>query len=564
VLELAAELEQRLAPSRDRLETRVASALEDLADELGVPSSPTVGVRAAASERVVRILVDGRISPYPLSLSRRTWLSVAPPAIAGLAFAEMRDPAGWLRTLAADPESVDPLIDHLAALTRETVALHPSRLLPAMAAQGCLDPSGDAGVSGDEAIALLHPLLELGCSLRDREALRDLILSCRSAGMATEDIVEVAFARRRSAELEVLVHPDFIGGAARADTVPIEDRALPHDLQLFGRALRRYLNDLGVSRSIVVTRRDSLDQDQVCVRINDRTGPAIPLARHGEVVVQESPPTLQNLGFEGRPLLDAASGHRIVAFPDAEEPRLREAGLTPLTAGGFMAVTVAREVAPLAYRLLDVHDVERDLAALMATHEPLVGTALMRFSTARITRICRGLLCEQVSSRDLWAILNSLLRFAAVGLPRQGCRLIDDRVPVPEPDLPLDAMPDEALVSFVRLNMSQRLAYDAGLRGEELARATLPVVDTHDDVETVLRRQGADGDGHAKDAIRYAVNLVLADSGAPADAIILVPAAIRVTMREVLADEFPTVRVLATNEVPPHTRIETHARIALT
>ena len=188
---------------------------------------------------------------------------------------------------------------------------------------------------------------------------------------------------------------------------------------------------------------------------------------------------------------------------------------------------------------------------------------LLRVGRARLTRVLRRLLEEQVSCRDLWTILNALLRYDAVPLPPPGFRVFDPRVAAVSPHLRLRDAPVDDIVAFVRKQMPERLAYDSGLRGEQLSDSTLPVLRTDTALESQLHGRPP-GEQHAADEVlRWRRGPRLGASGTPSDPVILTAPGSRAALRGVLADEFPTVRVLSTDEVPPGTSIDTRQVIAL-
>jgi hypothetical protein len=501
---------------------RVTEEVSALADRLGLPR-PVVSISCSAdAPRAVWIRADGVPIPPSLALLRRTWFDVSPsPDLRDLPLRHhgttADEPETWLLRLATDPSRADVVQTYVARLVAATLALHPSPLLTESYANVYtgFDPrAADAAVG---AHAVLAQLLELGCSLKDDETIARFLHHGLAAGWGTEAITEELFLRLRSAELEILVHPSTLGGWNTPRVVSIDHEDLPADIHRFGQAMRRFLRDLGISRPVVITPDQALPDDVVHARINDRTGPPIPLARPGEVVVQASPRALAREGFRGRALVDSSSGHRVLALPEAEAPRLRARGNVPLSAGAFMVVAVTREVTVLADRLLDIDDVERDISRLERSHRPLVRAALSRFSEHRITQVCRGLLREQVSGRDLWTVLNLMLRYHSVDLPPPGHDVVGNAVPTEKGADGLDDVPISSLIAFVRRHTRERVAYDAGLRGAPLGASELPLCDIDEGVELLLRQRLEDGavDARADEALRFAVGARAAGDRCP-------------------------------------------------
>jgi len=569
---LSGVVAETLAARVEDVQARAEADLEQLAERLGLPR-PRARVELVDGARAIALRIDGSSVASSLALMRRTWFEIVPTGpladrpLADIPADALNDQDAWLQRHAAavaeDPRGVLVLTAYVARLACETLALHPAWLLDEAAAAAIVAADGAPAVPAEYARTVLGAVLNLGVALRDREAIGRLVRGCAATGLDAGATIEEVFARAHAQRLEVLTHPELVGGDI-GEPIPIEDERLPDDLRIFGRAMHQHLRELGVSRPVVLSPQHDLPRDMVRVRLNDRVGPPIRLAHPDELVVQASPVVLHRDGFDGRPLVDAASGHRVLAVAADQEPRLRAKGYIPISPGAFMAVAAAREITPLADRLLDIEEVERDLADLERSHRPLVRAAVRMYSVARIAQVCRGLLREQVSARDLWTILNLLLRYEAVGLPDPGEQLFDGRIPVASPSPAYEASID-ALVGFVRMNMPERVVYDAGLRGASLAGSELPVLEVAADVEAALRRRldGIDTEASEDDALRLAVGAALAEADARADAAIVVSQPVRPVLRDIVEPEFPTVRVLATNEIPAATTVKFCGAISL-
>jgi flagellar biosynthesis component FlhA len=111
--------------------------------------------------------------------------------------------------------------------------------------------------------------------------------------------------------------------------------------------------------------------------------------------------------------------------------------------------------------------------------------------------------------------------------------------------------------------MKGPLLWDGGLAVGDPHTVDAYAIDSY--LEAALRRRIPE-DGwteHAADEVRRSVSHALGLAGAPADAVLLVPAAVRVAMHDVLAVELPTVRVLARTELPPGTSVTIHEVVGL-
>jgi hypothetical protein len=555
------ELDAELAVDASTLREAVCAELAALANDLGLPGEPDVKIAAGGGRRAVRVLVGERVRPTSLALLRRTWLDVAPPELRGLPVEDESPDAtadGWLRRFAAGPGAERGLVleRYIARLAAETLALNPAPLVTDAVTERYLMLAGVAQLPVTESRIALGTLVRLGVSLRDRESVGATLAECHEVLGGIENVVEELFARMAGQTLEIHAHPSAPGVAEGSS--PLEATA-----DVFAAAVRRHLHELGVTRDILVRPDDTLPEDHIRLRVNDRLGPPIPMPHPDEVVAQVSPLSLARHGIVGRALVDAASGHRLVAVPRTLETALRQARVQPLTPAEFMVVAAGREIATLAGRMLDINDVERDLADLELTDPKLVVAVLTRLGRARLTRVLRRLLEEQVSCRDLWTILNALLRYDSVPQPAPGIRVFDPRIAVARPGRDIQEASIDEVVAFVRRQMPERLAYDSGLRGEQLSASTLPVLRTDAGVDAWLHGRPAGEHDVGDDDFRWQAGRALGVAGTPADPVILTAPGSRAALRAVLADEFPTVHVLSTDEVPPGTAVDTRRVISL-
>ena len=575
-IELATELEQCIAAGGGDLESSVLRELAPLAERLGVPAPVRVERPPARSSRAVRLAVDGQILAFSLAILRRAWLACAPDELHDLPLTDPESATGipdnWLRLYASEDfrdarqHPAATIATYVARLVSDALALHPAALVTNDWAASYLDPP-DGTFTSEESARTLRSLLELGLSLRDREQIRKLAISCRAAGAEVDALVEEVFARLAPRTIEVLIASEWLNQVPAdgyAETsVHLSDDEQPAGLRSIASAVEQRMAELGVTRTVRLSAADELEPGQIRVRVNDRVGQPIPVARPDEVAVQVPPSSLSAYGSAARLLVDAASGHQLVALPAADAAVVEQDGFAPLSPEAFLVVAIVREVTPLANRLVDIEDVDCDLADVELSHPDLVHSALRRHSRARITQVFRGLLAEQVSIRDVWMILNALVRFESIPLPPPGMRLFDNRVAVANPELSASEAPVSDLVAFVRLQMKGPLTWDSGQPGGERHQLDAYTIDAQ--LEAALRRRmdqrhwTCDDD----DELRRSVGRALGLAGSPADAVLLVPAGVRVALHEALAGEFPSLRVIARTEVPPETSVKVHHVLGL-
>jgi hypothetical protein len=374
-------LEPLPATVQDDVAEVAGMALEAMIGRLGIPAAPALTVRPVPSARAIRMRVEGATRAYPLSLFRRAWLATAPaeqrdiplnaPALSGDAY-----PDRWLFDFAAGGggEVASVVSSFVARVVEETLALHPECLV----AEADVAPSADS----DEVVTaeIVSGLLDLGVAVPPVDQLSSLLRAAIAGGCSSAMAAEEAFVRLAHRAVDVRLNPEYLAelGALVGDgPVAIDDESLPHDLSAAGSVVHRRLLELGIARPIHLASDDSLRFDELQIRVNDHLGLPLPLPQPNETVLHASPWSVKERGLEGRALVDAASGHRLTAV--GEQPHELEGfGVTATPAVAFVAVAVAREVAPLAYRLLDVDDVEHHLAELEEGFPALVGVAVQR------------------------------------------------------------------------------------------------------------------------------------------------------------------------------------------
>jgi hypothetical protein len=574
-IELAGALERCAHAGRADFGALAEAQLSALAKQLGVPSPSGVSIAPGRSPRVVRFVVQEEIVPWSLATLRRTWLVTAPPELRDLPFIHPRSAGGnldqWLPALAEAPpvqgvDTAELIATYLSRLLIETLAVHPAALLGPAGAASYLDPAGE-WFTPEEARLLLVELLELGVSLRAGDQILSLATACRAAGASLEDTVEEIFSCLCERMITVEVSDEWLAkaGTERTEAMTLRrgEGGTRADLRSTGKAIEQRLRALGVTRGVRFSRAEDLGPGEVRIASAVRPGLPIPVARPGEIAVQDPPWELGVDGATARILIDTASGHQLVALPAEEAGAIRAKGRLPLAAEAFLAVAIVRELTAFADRLIDITDVERDLADTEATHPDLVHSVLRRHSSARLTRLYRGLLAEQVPTRDVWAVLNALLRYEAVPIPEPGLALFDHRVPVADPQLPASRAPIADLVSSVRLQLKGPLVWDGALRGGDPRVLQGYAVDER--LEAALhRRIGADGwTAEDDDAVRRSVGRALALAVSTADALLVVPAPVRPALHDSLAGEFRSLRVLARSEIPPEVPVKILEVIAL-
>jgi flagellar biosynthesis component FlhA len=551
------------ATGRRAVEAQLRQRLESKLAWFGVPGELEAELVARDRPRAMGVLVDGRPEPYPPSFLQRLWLRLAPRDLRAAADeATASDPCGfpdrWIPALAeqtrGDEErgGRDALVELALELAVEAVSLRPSSLLTPAAAAEFL---GDGAAGPSAAVDILGGLLDLGVTLRDREAVRTIVSACLAAGRSDADTLEEAFSRLRAQRIEVHVDRrrlaelgDGLGSAE--DGVSLDD---PRVDDVFAQALaavrEHRLQALGVRLPIVFIRSSDVDPFEIRIKLNDRTGPPIPIPGSDEIGVSAPPAVLRQAGIAARPLIDPVTGHELSAVEASAADAVQGAGFVPVPHTAYIAACFARGVTPLAYRLVSIDEVEADLAALEHAFPSLVHSVLARYGLGATTRLVRNLVREQVSVRDLWRILNAMLGHgvAATEAPPQ------ERLPAGE---------ERALLAHVRAELRDRVSHDSGAL-PEVGPHGMAVYETDQGFEALLGRlPDAPLDDGDVTAIRDSVWRALG-ADPPSEPVLLTAAAVRERLRQAIERELPSARVLARSEIPPGARVERLAAIAV-
>jgi hypothetical protein len=527
----------------------VAERITQVMRDYGIPGRARVTILRAEGARAVSVFVDGRAAPYPPSFLRRLWFGLAPAALQPMAFdggAEQRYPDGWLVACAESetPGVHDVLRELVPRLVEEVVSLRPSLLLT---------PAALGAAEGDSLVIVGRALVDRGVTLPELDDLAELIREHDAAGRTPEDTLEDIYARLRSPRVELHLHGDVLAplaGSRDVDRIETDDPSLDPDMAAAMAAIRAYhLVDLGVRLPVVLVRSDSVEPDELRVKLNDRLGPPVPIPRPDEVGVSARMSDLAAHGIPARPLVDAVTGHEFAAVPADAAATVQALGLTPARPGAYVAAAFGRSVSPLAHRLLSVEEVEQDLAECEQTFPSLVHGVLSRYRLTEVTHVYRALLLEQVSIRDSWHVLNAMLCYASLRA-MDASDLPPEMLSRPAVDGYTGPSADGRMVAFVRREMGDRVAYDSGAL-DTVGPGAMTVYVTDGDFETRLAKlAGAPGQDEELISIRDHVWRALGDEPPP-QPVFVTGTRVRRALRDVLGFELPGARVLSRAELPP-------------
>jgi FHIPEP family len=566
---------ERLAspPVAARLQDAVAGELATVLAAVGLPGTPTVGVRRSASARAVRIRVHGVLLPFPPELLERVWRAAGGtvPDAAERDVHRTGYPDGWLRRDAAwrrsdDHAPVDPAVA-VAALVRHAITRRPSCLLdPGTELPGMEVPTvvrGSAGGASPEFAGLYRmvaaALLDLGVRVPGLDR-----IASRLRQRPADELVEELFEQTRSHRVELHASADLVcaiaGCQPRTDELWLTDREVDRGTRdRFADVARELFARRGLRLPpLVFVPSVKLPSGTVAVRVNEHVGIPVGLPRRKED------------GPNGRRAPSDGPGLRSMARRLGQQGPNRvfggrvRAGTREAVSDHEAAVAAALsaldwEVEWAADRLVGLTDVEYMLARLEAQLPVLVHEALARLSFPVLTRTVRLLVRERASVRELSSILEGLLCYRWVAFDRGDRLVFDNRVVLPEgvpasvaetlpfllegarrplasaPRDPSPALDESAAVLVLDRELEQRLERLAVASSGGMARP-----ESSDEREELSAEQAE----RFRDAVWAA--------GGGRAPIVVTTAGARWTAHALLSPELPAATVLSRDELGPN------------
>jgi hypothetical protein len=549
------------------LERRLESELEAFLERIGLAGQINVEVsEGRSSSRLVRIYVHERPHLYAPRLLRRAWLAIAPPESRDLPDTERRDvrpgfTAAWLGEYLnpAGPGANEP---HLGLV---------SMFLQRLVVQAILDrPSCLLGTAQLEeyrkALAwsprgletLLRTLLDLGVSVDDRELVTGLLREGEKLRRPLEDTIEAAFTELRPQKIEILVHPatlaELVGQEALHGEVSVyDDRIEPGRKALFQDFDQAFYSAFGfLLPSVVWVPSPALEARMVAVRIGIWRGLPVPMPpEHTRLVLA---PSAKLSEVDARPTFDPVSGGPCSIVADAPDlkKQLEEQGYTTWGPVDFALVILGAELSERVGTLVGMEEIEYQLAQLPTEPDRLLTdvtlVALKRFSLGDLTRVMRALISERLSMLDLAGLLERLVQYDTVRVDHEvpESLVLDERLPISS--VRGRAPADWRLYyAFLRRQLSPYLSYFHGGTEREILACSL-----EPRFEDLVRQQpDLAFDDELAEAFRDAVWNRFSGLTPDAAHVIVTTAEARHPIRDLLAQEFPDLPILAYAELSP-------------
>ncbi len=553
------------AAGREQFADDVAAGVTVVMRTFGVPGTAHVVIEPATEGRAISILAGDASTPFPPAFLRRLWHGFAPPQMQDAAFdaaGVLGRPNAWLVTCAreaassGDPQARAAILSMLVQFVPEVMALQPSCLLTLETSAERL--GGAPELDLDEATTIMRELLDRGVCVADGPQLLRLMQSYRAAGHSVVSTLEEIYARMRAPTLAILVNDRLFHELAdvNADVTELDiaDERVDQHLSRTMSVVREHrLLEFRITHRAILVRDPDIGDDEICIRLNDRIGPPIPIPGSDEVGVSATRQELTKHGIAARPLVDAVTANELAAVRVQDADAVRAVGLLPVTLGGYVAAAFARAITPSAHRLTTIDSVEAELARVEDQLPSLVHGTLSRFRLAEITQLLRELVREQISIRDSSRILNAALRYAE--LPEEVPSQFGDVIRT-HSDMRTGREIGE-LLAFVRAEIADRVCFDTGGL-TEIGDARLCVFETDGSFEAradeVLRAAYATaGEAPSADALTALRDDVWRGLGAipSPEPVILTSSRIRRALRSAVAQELPGARVLSREEITP-------------
>jgi len=408
---------------------------------------------------------------------------------------------------------------------------------------------------------VLGLLLRMRQSIVDRTAVATFVQDGLSAGREPDEIGEDVVVAIQPRAVEIQLPRDYFREITLAETADRHDEFVVWRDRLFYE-LGVYYPDF---RFVMV---DELKPSSFRFQL----GPLATLPRPGlhpnELLVNETAERLlELLNIHGEPAINPADLSLCSIINAERRGDAEKAGLATWSPIGYVVLSLAGELRKESWRFVTSDFVENQVASLGKGFPALTQAARSRFTTGQITRTLRSLIAEDISIRNLRAIFELLVHFDTIVADASKYIILDDRLPVSKPPQGSWQERVENLTAAVRSGLKREITYKY-----TKGRDTIVVYLLDWEIETELSDRPApaveeevttfpDEDQRSRilKAVREELRMVSRSGEIPA---ILTNIEVRPILRDLLKDEFPTVPVIAYQELSPHTKIQPIARIS--
>ena len=305
----------------------------------------------------------------------------------------------------------------------------------------------------------------------------------------------------------------------------------------------------------------SLTGSEIQIQINDLILPITKGLKSDTVLVNDTVTRLTLLNVKGEEALNPANGTECAVINVSDADICEQAGLTTWSESGYLVLLLASVLRQYAGSLLTHDLVSNNLDSLSIAFPVLVDTVRRRYDDATITSILRCLLDEQISIRDLRALLDGMLLVHGtvdVDLSSYIVFIADGTFVVPTKQKDLSALAPEELSDYLRSACMRRTISHKYTRGGN----TLVVYLIDPVIEERLRQQ-AELDQNERAMLVQAVSEELKSLPMTAQSpVLLTTYELRRRLHKEIGFEFPQLAVLCYQELSLDMNIQPIARIS--
>jgi type III secretory pathway component EscV len=312
----------------------------------------------------------------------------------------------------------------------------------------------------------------------------------------------------------------------------------------------RIFNELGIilPRAIIGS-DENLRQDEFQLQLNDLRSPPVRRLPEGKLVVEATLKEISALKIVGERIEDPATGREMVIIENRDDSlkRCQEMGYSLLREIDYVLRYIYTEVRLNAGSLITIETIKYLLDSLRDQLAPyLVEASLRRFDIVNLSRVFRGLLDEQVSIKNLRSMLESLLAInGSINIDHTGTKSIVILPSTSNLCPTTKENPDPSDYSnYLRMTLKE---YILGMPSTIYAYIL--------DAPIEERISRIENEPLEEVEFNHLMEAVFNKIGLQEYVIILTTLKVRRKFRNVIHRIFPLVKILAVEELMPHTLI---------
>jgi type III secretory pathway component EscV len=287
---------------------------------------------------------------------------------------------------------------------------------------------------------------------------------------------------------------------------------------------------------------NSLEENGFRIQLNDLRFPPLKGLKQDQFLVNEIPERLYLLNLEAEGAINPANQSESAIVQNKENTLkiCEKAGLTTWNPQGFIVLALSAAIRKNASSFLTKETVKYNTNTLQTPFPQLIKTIITRFDIIDLTRILRDLLDEEISIRNLRAILEALLEINTPTDPNQN----DYNLSIPE------------TVSLLRISLKRYITNKYVISGN-----TLVVYLIDHQIETRINSD----DELSEEERDQLIRAIYDQAGSfveGKDPIILTTIETRKKLKKLTEKEFPRLIVLCYEELATDLNINPIGRIS--